>query len=519
MLIRGAPFALVLTIAAMLGAVLLTQRLAPVYQATSSLLASRAPSSFGNLDLITPSVVDARVYQRAVLDGEVVPAAFNKLNGVELDAAALEAFMRKVSVTIENQDISSVIRIDVRDSDPKQAALYANAISESLITWDRERARTLVMSSINALEQSIAEIDAQLLRALESGDQENSQSLQALAATMRAQRVRELEAAQTRSASAVVVSLLSPLVVATPPVRAIGPKVVFNGFVALLLGLLLGYGLQLIVWALDPRVRNRDRLAALLDKPVLADFSSGNQGKDVFGTTANFFRAAVMNSISTQNSVTVGIASAEDEASSRFAANQLAASLRMGGYRTLIVRLDGDDSKAFSGRRSLKSGEPSLSLEAFLHDVEMPFPIPTAPFEHSRAFVTVIETTSPNPLRAARLTLQFPGFIRRARESYDCVIVELPPVALNADALTVPPMLDGFILCVSTRTSCQAVVNAGTLLHNSHINVSGTVLVGRRGQLTRSDGTKPPRNTVQAEYRPQEPPAAEPRAFAKVRRR
>jgi len=450
--------------------------MAPVYEASSSLLASRAPSSFGNLALISPPPVDARVYQRAVLDGSVVPTALNTLNGSEPDAATLEAFMRNVSVTIENQDISSIIRIDVKNSDPIVAAAYANAISESLVTWDRGRAQAFVDSSIKALEDSIAEIDGQLLSATKSGDQASSQSLQALAATMRAQRVRELESAQTRSASAVVVGLLTPLVVAVPPNRAVGPKLVFNAFVALLLGLTLGYGLQLLFWALNPSVRDRQGLAMLIGEPVLADFSRGLQTKRRFKTTVNFLRAAVMNSVAGDSAAVVGIASVEDNGSSQFTANNLAASLRIGGYRTLLVRLTANGG--MFARDSSPSSEPALHLDAFLRNPDLPFPIPTEPNEQLRGLVTVIDTQSPDSLGAATLASRFPPFLQRAQEAYDCVLVELPPLLRNADFLTVHPMLDGLILCVATTTPRKEVASINALMKTNRINLLGTILIG-----------------------------------------
>jgi len=312
-LLRGAPFAVLAAIVAAIFAVAITNTLPPVYQASVALLASRPPSSFGTLDIITPPTVDPRVYQRVLFDGPVIHDALLRLDGQDRSETQMVAFKRKVGVSVENQDISAVIKIDVTDSDPQRAASYANAIADGLIEWDRNRARLLVDNSISALERAITEIDSEISSIVSSGDTVDSQRQQALAATLREQRVRELEAARARGASAVMVGLLETLNRAAPPVEAIGPRLVFNTFVALVLGVLLAYGAQLVYWSISNEVGSRDRLADLTGLPVLAVFSRRRgSAKPMSADAVSYFRANLMRGARKGSQLVVGLTTPSD---------------------------------------------------------------------------------------------------------------------------------------------------------------------------------------------------------------
>lgn len=62
------------------------------------------------------------------------------------------------------------------------------------------------------------------------------------------------------------IAVLNP---ATPPVVPVGPKVLLNSLMAIVLGTMLGVGLAVVVEIADRRVRSESDIAVLLDIPVL----------------------------------------------------------------------------------------------------------------------------------------------------------------------------------------------------------------------------------------------------------
>ncbi len=518
---KGAPFALTLAVVAAVVAVLVTQRLDPVYQASASLLASQPGSSYGGMELLTPPSVDPRVYQRALLEGPVVHDALQRIDGVDRSPAQMERFLRKVRVSVENQQVSSVVTISVRDSNAQQAADYANAIAAELAAWDRNRARQLVENGIAALERSIADIDAAIAEAVEAPDQASAMREQALNATLREQRVRELEAARARNASAVVVGLLVPINEAEAPPQAIGPRLVFNTFVAAVLGLLLGYALQFARWSLSNAVRDRSTLAGLTNSPVLAVFPRATRsGKRLAAEPASFFRANLLRSVRDRQPAVVGITSAADFDEKAGVAVALAEGLGRSGYRTLLI--DADLRRRGPGLGVDIGNMQTPGLEAYLQNPAMSFQPVTMSAEGRWSF-NVLPTRSPARQPSELIEYGFGTLLNRVRDLYDVVVVDLPPVLAYADALAAAPAMTGLVLCAGVDTDVQQVREGIELLEVNEVELLGTVLTGAaaaRGSRPALDAPAGQRERfVPGRNRPTMPEAPSPRAVARVKNR
>jgi len=504
-----------LAAAVLTGAVafLLTQRLDATYQASASLLASRPASSFGNVDLITPPPVDPRVYQRALLEGDLVKAAMERLSGEEVSEKQVLAFKRRMRVSVENQEISSVITVDVTDTNPVRAAAYANAVANSLIDWDRNRAREMVANSISALERSVTALDSEIASAVASGDAAEAQRLQALGATMREQRVRELETARARSASAVIVGLLENLSVAEPPITPSGPRLVFNVFLAVLLGLVLGYSVQFFSWSLSTSVKDRGELSSLLDTQVLGELSRvGRNGNRFSPDEVGFFRASLLSALRHVRPRVIGISSPEDYGDKQGVALSLAESFWRSGLRTLLI--DGDLRLKGPGLGIDISKTQTLGLESFLQD-------PTGPLQtvaitgDSKAAFDVIPVRNMSKQPSELLAYGFEALIKRVNDAYDVIVVDLPPLLSYPDALVAAPACSGgIVLAVSIGSSGKQAASAAALLEMNEVELRGAVLTGRvSSREVRVRSTSGRKEALTA------PKAHAPRASARVTQR
>lgn len=483
---RGAPLALLAALIAGVAAYLITERMEPVYEASAGLLASQPPSTFGNVDLIRPPVVDPRVYQRVLLDSTLMHDALLRLDGVDRGPATMKAFQRRVRVSVENQDISSVIHVAVRDSDPERAAAYANAIANALIDWDRDRARDMVANSIAAIERSISDIDDEIAAAVNAGDAGEAQRLQALGATLREQRVRELESARARSASAVVVGLLENLSVAQPPAEAIGPRLVFNVFVALVLGLLFGYGIQFARWSLRHSVTGREQLADLTGQPVLAVFARPRRGSHRLAADAvGFFRANLLRAVRGERPVVFGITSPDGYAEKTGVAASLSEGLARSGLRTLLIDADLRQQGPGFGIDLGRAQTPSL--DAYLQNPGLDLQ-PVTVVSDARASFDILPARVPARQPSELIAFGFDPMIMNLRERYDAIVVDLPPVLAYADALAAAPSCTGIVIAVGVGGNGRHVADAVQLLEVNRIRFLGAVLTGD-GEAARTRAT------------------------------
>lgn len=493
-ILRGAPFAVLAVVAAAIAAVLLTRSMAPTYEASVTLLAARPPASFSTFDIITPATVDPRVYQRVLQDGSIVRDALYRLDGVMRSESEIVAFRRGMGVGIENQEISSVIHVAIKNSDPQLAADQANAIATRLIEWDRDRARLMFDNSIAALEQAIAETDQEIARIVEEGGPA-SQSQQALAAALREQRVRELEAARARGASAVMVGLLEMLNRAEPPVEAIGPRLIFNTLVAVVLAGFLAYAAQLALWALTDEVGSRERLKAVTGMPVLAVLARRRgQARSLSGDAVSYLRAGILKDFAANSgeSVVFGLTAPNAFGEKSGVALALAESLARTGFH--CIALDADLRRRGPGLGIASSRGNEIGIENYLRNPSHPLEATTFPVESGVGF-DVLPAVAVTRQASELLGYGLASLLDGLRQEYDVILIDLPPVLTFADALVAAPLCDGVILCVDVKCKSSVAAESVNMIEGFGGRVLGTVLTGLRAGRARAVERTRPRGT------------------------
>lgn len=472
---RGAPVALAVMIAGAVVAFLITQQMAPVYRATASIVGSPPPTSFGTLQLVAAPQIDPRVYQSAILDGTIISDAIQEIEGVTLGQVELEAFKSKVGLTLEAQEASSVLHIHFRDEDPARAALYANTIAERLVLWDRNRSVQFIENSILALERSIAEIDSQLRQSALEEDQASQQSYQAALANLRLQRIRDLDAARAGRASAVVVGALNILSPASVPETPVGPRVVFNTFIALVLGLVLGYGVQLIRWGLRDEVSTKQKLEEATRLPVLAAFPKSMTTKVRHaGEAASFLAAHVLRESINRTPLVVGITSSSNYQEKAGIAIALAERLAASDARVLLLDFDMRHRGPGLGISSKSAHVPGT--EAYLRDHSISFQPVTAVMNEYASF-DVVPSNVASPQSSELIKSGIEEVLGTVKGLYDMVVLDLPPM-IYADALSAAPACQMMLLCVEASTPRSIATEAANALRYGGTPVVGAVLTG-----------------------------------------
>lgn len=479
---RGALPAMLVALIAGAAAFLYSTRQQPMYSAGVSLVAVQPRNTFGNLELATPPQVDPRVFQSALLDGPVLPDAIARVDGSVPSEQDLRAFKRRVRVTVENQLVSGLVKIEVRDASPQRAALYADTIANILVEWDRERARQAIDSSVNALELAIADLDSQIAAAAQSEDQANAQRVQVQLATIREQRVRELEVARARGTTAVAVSSIQVLSPAAVPERAVAPRVLFTTFIAVVLGLIVGYAFQLVRWSLRDEVGNGEKLSDLTDLPILASFPRAGRRLRANSDAGSFFRANLLAVSGGAYPLTVGITSPDNFADKVGVAGSLAERLSASGHRVLLV--DGDLRRLGPGLGMSPARTQVPGLEAYLQQPTRQVQ-PLLVGVGQQASFDFIPSNAPTRHSSELVEYGMRPFLDGISGKYDVVIFDLPPTLSIPDAITAASACTGLVLCVGVAEKGQAVKQAMAMLETAGGRLLGTVLTGVRG--VRSD--------------------------------
>ena len=113
---RGARVALLLGIVAGLSVFIVRSLAAPTYTSTVTLLLASPQQGLESLGIVTPPAVDASAYRTLILDGPLLELALTDM-GEAPTTETVEAVRNNLRVTIDSQQISSVIRIQVTDAD------------------------------------------------------------------------------------------------------------------------------------------------------------------------------------------------------------------------------------------------------------------------------------------------------------------------------------------------------------------------------------------------------------------
>ena len=157
---RGFLIALLsaLTLAAI--AFLIARNTTPIYQARATILAAQTnPNEFIQFGVspATAPAVDVSAYKAAATSFPVMMEALQNMGKTPTDLTIRELRSQTVVNTEENR-ISSLIHLSVRNEDPVLAQKQANALANELVKWDEDRGLKKLNTIITTLESQIETI-------------------------------------------------------------------------------------------------------------------------------------------------------------------------------------------------------------------------------------------------------------------------------------------------------------------------------------------------------------------------
>lgn len=313
---------------------------------------------------------------------------------------------------------------------------------------------------------------------------------------------------------------LSLLQEATPiPVLASGgfsipPSRPFRTVLATLLGLLIGFGLSLVLHQFDSRLRSRDEVYEALRMPVIAEVPKMNRSEretarilvadEPHGIYADGYRtarAAVMHTASRDAALFGSAATAPETAGTTGTAKVvLITSAQAGeGKTTSIANL----AASFA-----ETGRSVLVLDADLRspDLHLLFDVPQgagiSDFLYDPSSTQLSALARPTSVAGVRIItagtqLAHPAslatrmgvLIEQSRSLADVILVDTSPLLAASDVFDLLPIVDTVLFVVrSGRLTEGAAQRVSELLGRFHVPVTGAILVAAPSDKARGYG-------------------------------
>jgi len=310
----------------------------------------------------------------------------------------------------------------------------------------------------------------------------------------------------TGSATVEILQEATPIPVIASGGFSIPPSRTFRTIMAALLGLLIGFGLALVLHQVDSRLRTRDEVYEAVRMPVIAEVpklprqqrenSSILAADEPHGTYADGYRtarAAIMHTASrflpedqfatfdadgrgTRSARVVLVTSASAAEGKTTSIANLAATFAETGQSVLVL-----DADLRSPDLHLRFDVPQgAGISDFLYD-------PAATRLEALARPTSVAgvriiTAGTQLAHPASLATRMGTLVEEARKIADVILVDAAPLLAASDVFDLLPIVDTVVFVVrSGRLTESAAHRASELLGRFHVPVAGAILIGTSG--------------------------------------
>jgi Mrp family chromosome partitioning ATPase len=465
-----APLVRIITLAVLVGAVLLATQRTPAYEASAKLLIKPLPATdtaLLDLDLLRDTGDPTRTTQTAaaLIDTESAARRASRQLGGGWSAAAVAD-----ATDVQVQGESNVLEVVATTDDPDTAARVANAFAESALELRRV---TINREVTEAIEQT----EAQLQRT----DLPGGSALSGVS-----ERLAELQG--IRGGDPTIVLSES----AFPPTAAGGVPAWLVVVLTAIAGFVLAVGTALLVEMVDSRARDEEDILGSFPAPVLAGVPllSRRERQAVAARPLELpprvresYRTLMVQLDASQGSgPTIAFASASRGDGKTTSALHLALVLLEQGRRVILLDLDLRNQE-LTRLLGLASSRPLISellAPGALGDQLTPLigsglqALP-APGDLTLASVDA-------------LLEDVPSLLAQAASLADCVVVDTPALGHVSDAVRIIPHIGHAIMVARPgNTDKGALATAYELLARTGRIPSGLLVVGARGARSRSE--------------------------------
>lgn len=468
-------------------AYLVSSRMVPIYQASTTILVNEAPATrSADYASVMTSQLLTQTFAQMITKQPVLEGVIQRL-GLKMPAESL-----KRAIQVQPVKDTQLIEIKVESPDPGQAAAIANAV----VTVFSDQNQALQASRYAASKQSLQDQLDQMNQKIQA----SSDAIKALGTDPANQSERDrLESNQAqyqqvyanllqsyesvRLAEAQTTSNIVAAEPATPPRYPVRPRIVMNTGLAAVVGLLLAMGLILLIEALDDTLRDPDDVARYLGVPILGLIAAHDTNKYTQPISAaqprspvsEAFRALRTNiqfaSVDHPMHTLLVTSPTPQDGKSTVSAN-LSVILAQSGHTVALIEGDLRRPRVHKSiglpNRSGISGlfvQPNTHLNGALQETDI-----------DGLYAMTSGPLPPNPAELLGSEKMF-EILHQVRERVDLVVIDSPPVLAVTDAVVLAPRMDGVLLVVRPgKTKLLACKQSVEQLQRIGANLLGVVL-------------------------------------------
>ena len=468
------------TVLAGLVSFLVSQRMTPVYSASTTLYINEAPST------------KATDYN-SIITSERISGTYSKMITTR---PILEEVAKRVGVTIEYLDDritvspirdTTLIQIAVESSDPILAAQIANELanvfSERVILIQEERFTVSKESLQTQISDMEAQIDGVISALVTEDDAGVKASLETKLTQYRAIYSNLiLSYEQIRLSEAQTVSTVMAVDPATVPTQPISPQVMRNTALAAMVGLMLAVGVIFLIEALDDTIKTPDDVKKTLGLPVLGVIAKhdAEDGKPITSTTPRSPVAEAFRSLRTNILYTavdsplekILVTSTDPNEGKSTVVSNLGVVFAQQGKRVTLI--DADLRKPSLHRKvgvQNRTGLTALfvrsmeTLELIMQKTETP-----------NLNVITSGELPPNPSELLG-SKKMQSILDKIAELSDMIIIDSPPALAVTDSLVMVPFVDAVLLVIKPGfTKAKSALLIVEQFKRSNANLIGVVM-------------------------------------------
>ena len=493
---RHAPLIAFVTIATAIAAFVVSLSQPSVYDASTTLLYTPTSTTAG---APTDTATEMETIAGIATSTSVLSPLAHRFG------LSLQKLQQNISVGISTSSgsTSELLRISAKAHQARSSASIANAVATSLTAFRASRERNLLNSQVTFLQQQLSSL---------SGKTDPSSI--AAASDVRTQLV------QLRAELATFSPDLSVLTPATVPSTAISPKPTRNGAIGLIVGLVLGIMLGVLRDRLDRRTRTLEEVEAVYRAPLLgtvpftrrsaprAELLADFAGSDLLAHAYRTIRTnlSLFRLDKTKKSVIVVTSAVPSEGKSAVAAN-LAHALSVTGLKVLAVSADLHDPTLhdyFADRVPVAGGpmipilqrsdvlrakaaqarEAAGLVEVLAGDLSLAEGvrgISLGPRERAGGGSLGLLANGSTFFDPAALfgSGHMRRFLQQAKQQYDVIVIDTPPLLANADAALLAQDADLVVVVARinhlTRNQARRAVR---VMAAAHLTPTGIIVTG-----------------------------------------
>lgn len=466
-------------------AFLVSRQMAPVYQASTTVLINEAPSISKTTDYtsIMTSERLAKTYSEMMVKRPVLESVIARL-GLPMTFEDL-----KGAITVSPVRDTQLVSIQVESTNPNLAAAIANAVvvvfSDQIQDTQTSRfaaSKESLQTQIADMEARIAETRGLLTQAKDSAEIDRLETRLSQYEAIYSNLTLSYE--QVRLAEAQTLSNVVQVEQAVVPTSPVRPKTMQNTLLAAVVGAMLAVGGIFAYDALDDTVKNPEEVTKSLRLPILGVISHYEEADDeeVLITRAEprspvseSFRALRTNvqyaSVDHPLRTLLVTSPAPGDGKTTIATN-LAVVLAQSGRRVAVLDADLHRPRVHSVFRA--ETQPGLSALFVQPEIHLNGSLQPTVQDGLRVVAAGMIPPNPSELLGSNKMREIMAAVL---EQSDMVILDTPPVLSVNDSVVLAPTVDGVLLVIRPgETKMTALKQAVEQLRYVGANLIGIVL-------------------------------------------